>query len=73
MVHSFDMAGYGLAHWITFAVMALVLLYPIGRILTRIGFSPFWAVLVFVPIFNLIGLWLLAFVAWPSKGSRSSG
>lgn len=41
MVHGFDMAGYGLAHWITFAVMAVVLLYPIGRILMRIGLSPF--------------------------------
>ncbi|CAJ0684085.1 hypothetical protein ACTHR6_16955 [Ralstonia holmesii] len=71
MVHWFDMAGYGLAHWITFAVMALVLLYPIGRILMRIGFSPFWAALVFVPLFNLIGLWLLAFVEWPrSRGPR---
>ncbi|CAG2150780.1 MULTISPECIES: hypothetical protein [Ralstonia] len=73
MVHGFDMAGYGLAHWITFAVMAVVLLYPIGRILMRIGLSPFWAILVLVPFFNLIGLWVLAFVEWPRQGSGRPG
>lgn len=41
MVHWFDMAGYGVVHWLTFAIMALALIYPIGRILMRIGLSPF--------------------------------
>ncbi|QBC31798.1 hypothetical protein DRB87_11080 [Pandoraea sp. XY-2] len=72
MVHWFDMAGYGVVHWLTFAVMALVLIYPIGRILMRIGLSPFWAILAFVPLFNLIGLWLLAFVEWPRQDARRS-
>jgi hypothetical protein len=71
-VHWFDTTRWSLAHWITFVVMALVLLCPVGRILTRIGFSPVWAVLVLVPLFDLIGLWLLAFVEWPSR-SRSPG
>jgi len=63
------MAGYGAAHWIVFLVMAVVLLYPIGRILKRIGLSPFWAVLAFVPLLNLLGLWVLAFVDWPRQDS----
>jgi hypothetical protein len=53
--------------------MAVVLLYPIGRILMRIGLSPFWAILVLVPFFNLIGLWVLAFVEWPRQGSGRPG
>ncbi|HHX4058161.1 TPA: hypothetical protein ACU967_005926 [Burkholderia contaminans] len=71
MYHWTDMAGYGLEHWIVYLLMALVLLYPIGRILMRIGLSPFWAILAFVPLLNVIGLWLLAFVDWPSGPKRS--
>ncbi|VWC92203.1 membrane protein [Burkholderia contaminans] len=60
------MAGYGLSHWLVYLVMAVVLLYPICRILTRIGLSPFWAVLALIQLLNLVGLWLLAFVDWPT-------
>ncbi|MBP0633115.1 MULTISPECIES: hypothetical protein [unclassified Cupriavidus] len=66
------MVAHGFWHWIAFAVMVLVLLYPIGRIPMRIGFSPFWAILAFAPILNLIGLWLLAFIEWPRHGSKRS-
>ena len=59
------MDGYGVAHWLVFAVMAALLLYPIGRILGRIGLSPFWSVVAVIPVANLIGLWVLAFVDWP--------
>ncbi|WP_233217291.1 hypothetical protein [Trinickia dabaoshanensis] len=72
MYHWTGMAGYGLAHWIVYVVMAVVLLYPIGRILMRIGLSPFWSILALVPLLNLIGLWLLAFIDWPT-GPRRTG
>jgi hypothetical protein len=66
------MGGYGIGHWIFFALMVAVVLYPIGRILARIGFSPFWSVLALIPLGNLIGLWLLAFIDWPGRaGDRS--
>lgn len=71
MYNWMGIAGYGLGHWIVFAAMVVLLLYPIGRILMRIGLSPFWAILVFVPVLNLIGLWLLAFINWPGKGSQA--
>lgn len=73
MYHWTGVAGYGFAHWITFAVMAALLVYPIGRILMRIGLSPFWSVLAFVPLLNVLGLWILAFMAWPRGGSDVSG
>jgi hypothetical protein len=71
MYHWTGMAGYGPAHWITFLVVAVLLLYPIGRILMRIGLSPLWAIVALVPLLNLIGLWLLAFVDWPVGPRRS--
>ena len=65
-----DMTGYDLGHWVVFAIMVAILLYPIGRILSRIGLSPLWSVLAIIPIVNLIGLWLLAFADWPgTKGA----
>lgn len=67
------MWGYGVGHWIFFVVMVAIVLYPIGRILGRLGLSPFWSVLALIPIVNLIGLWLLAFVDWPrGTGTRFS-
>jgi hypothetical protein len=63
------MAGFGFGHWVIFAVMMAVVLNPIGRILDRIGLSPFWCVLVLIPLVNLIALWALAFADWPKKGT----
>ena len=37
----------------------------VARILDRAGFGPWWALLLFVPGANLVGLWVLAFVRWP--------
>jgi hypothetical protein len=64
------MTGYGLAHWIIFAVMVVIVLYPIGRILRRMGLSPFWSVLVFIPFVNLVSLWVLAFSDWPGERGK---
>lgn len=60
-----DLAGYGFAHWLVFLLTIVAVLYPIGRILNRLGMSPFWSILVFIPMVNLIGLWVLAFADWP--------
>ncbi|HLI10009.1 MAG TPA: hypothetical protein VKY65_00290 [Alphaproteobacteria bacterium] len=65
MMGNWDMAGYGLAHWLIAIVMAAAFLYPIGRILNRIGFSPIWCIVAFIPLLNVIALWVLAFVDWP--------
>jgi hypothetical protein len=64
-----DMGGYGLGHWLAFVVMVALVLYPTGRILGRIGFSPFWSILALVPLANLVALWILAFVGWPGSNS----
>ena len=68
-----DMAGYGLGHWLIFAVMVTVILYPTGRILARIGLSPFWSILALIPFVNLVALWLLAFIDWPARERKTFG
>ncbi len=67
------MGGYGFGHWIFFAVMVVLLIYPVGRILGRMGLSPLWAIVAFIPLVNVIGLWVLAFADWPARRGWSSG
>ena len=53
-------ANWGLTHFLVFAVMVAIVLYPIGLILKKLGYSPFWAALACLPVVNIIGLWVVA-------------
>ena len=61
----YNMMDYGLSHWLMFAVIVAAVLYPVARILGRVGLSPVWSVVALFPLLNLIGLWILAFTPWP--------
>jgi hypothetical protein len=65
------MVGYGFSHWLMFAVMAALILYPVCRILGRIGLAPFWSVVALIPFLNLAGLWVLAFTEWPRGDGKT--
>lgn len=65
------MEGLVFWHWITFAVLVGLVLYPIGRILARIGFSPFWSVIALIPAANLAALWIVALSPWPNDKEGS--
>jgi hypothetical protein len=53
--------------WLWFILTIGILIYPVGRVLNRIGFSPLWAILAFIPFVNLVALWALALADWPEK------
>ncbi|HMF05747.1 MAG TPA: hypothetical protein VKE72_01880 [Methylocella sp.] len=54
--------------------LCVVLLgYPIVRILKRVGYSAWWVILAFIPIANLVGLWVFSFVEWPHAPDNRSG
>ncbi|MDE1935431.1 hypothetical protein [Bradyrhizobium sp.] len=61
------MYGYGPVHWVWLIVMIAVVIYPVSRILGRIGFSPLWSILMFIPLVNLVALWIVAFADWPGR------
>jgi hypothetical protein len=48
----------------TFLVVAALFAIPAGMVLKRTGHSMWWALLCFVPIAALLGLWVLAFTRW---------
>ncbi|MDF2117948.1 hypothetical protein PY365_20455 [Roseiarcaceae bacterium H3SJ34-1] len=63
---------YGFGHWLIFATFVAVVIYPLGRVLNRVGFSPFWSVLALIPFVNLLALWILAFGDWPRDREKRS-
>ena len=48
---------------------SLAILLPFGQLLRRAGFSRWWLVLAFLPVINVIALWIFAYVRWPSDRS----
>ena len=52
-------------HWMVLAVPIVLFFVPVAMILKKAGFSPWLVLVTLVPVVNLIGLWLFAFVTWP--------
>jgi hypothetical protein len=38
-----------------------IILFPMGKVIHRTGYSGWWVLLWFVPVANVIGLWIWAF------------
>jgi hypothetical protein len=55
-------------HWVMPPIMLLLLIVifgvPIARILRRSGRSRWWTIVAFIPLLNLLGLWMFAFTRW---------
>jgi uncharacterized membrane protein YhaH (DUF805 family) len=58
--------------WGIFILFSFVVLSPVIKVLRRTGYSEWWALLLFVPGANVVGLWLFAYGRWPKAGSSSS-
>jgi hypothetical protein len=57
-------------HWIMAITMPILMILlvgiPVANVLHRTGRSRWWTVLAFIPLLNLIGLWVFAFARWPA-------
>jgi uncharacterized membrane protein YhaH (DUF805 family) len=52
-------------------VFLALLVVPYWKLWTRTGHSGWWALLMLVPLANLVSLWVLAFKDWPAlRGPR---
>jgi hypothetical protein len=60
-------------HWAMPIIMPLLIItflaIPVANILHRAGRSRWWTILAFIPLLNLIGLWVFAFTRWPKAVS----
>ncbi len=69
------MLSFSVAHLVELLVFILLLwafVAIFGRIVNRAGYSRWWLLTLFVPVLNLIMLWIFAFADWPAARSRSA-
>ena len=66
------MGSFSLFHLIILAFVLVALIFPIARILSRIGWSPWLSLLWLIPGLKIIMLWVVAFGRWPSLPDRSN-
>jgi hypothetical protein len=59
-------AAFSIAHFVIGLIVLVVLLFPIIKILQKAGYSGWWVLLWFVPIGNIVALWIFAFADWPA-------
>jgi hypothetical protein len=64
-----------LASILVFASITIVFItlgcWIYGRIAIKAGLSPWWALLMFIPLVNLIMIWVLAYANWPAVEERT--
>lgn len=51
---------------LTLLVILVPLFWIMGRAVSKSGFSRWWALLGFVPLANVVALWVFAFSKWPN-------
>ena len=71
----FWLCGTAFSAWWPFGlivpIVAITLVaVPIANILYRAGHSRWWTILAFIPLVNLICLWIFPFGRWPALDSR---
>lgn len=66
-VQSVEFQGVGIIPLLIVLALAVI---PYWKIWSRTGHSGAWALLILVPIVNVISLWVLAFKKWPALGER---
>ena len=65
--------GVGMGGGLFFIILyAVVVCFPVGKILSRVGFSGWWSLLALVPLVNVIMLWVFAFADWPNLAKRTN-
>lgn len=47
-------------------VIWILVLVPNWKIVKRTGISPWWSLIMFIPVVNLIALWRFAYMDWPA-------
>jgi len=66
------MGEISIVHWIIVIAYVVLITVPVARILRRVGFSGWWCVMALIPVLNMVGLWVFAFIRWPRAGANSN-
>lgn len=61
------MGTLSIRHWLIVVFILASYIVPVWRILTKAGYSGAWSFLSFIPLLNVIMLWVFAFSRWPNE------
>ena len=61
------MDGFGFWEFLVAIFWIAAVSVPIVKILQRTGHSPWWTILAFIPLLNLLALWIFAYARWPAS------
>lgn len=59
------MGSLSIWHWAIVLFIICTYLVPVWRIVSKAGYSGAWSLLSFIPLLNVIMLWVFAFSSWP--------
>ena len=59
------MGSFSIWHWFILVVVGLLWVIPFWRIFPRSGWPSALSLLMFIPLVNIVLLWVLAFKRWP--------
>jgi uncharacterized membrane protein YhaH (DUF805 family) len=60
------MGSLSIVHWLVLVGVLVSTVIPPAKILMKAGYSGWWCLIGFVPIVNIIMLWVFAYADWPS-------
>ena len=59
------MASLSIWHWLVVLIVIGLIGFPVLRILQKAGYSGWMVILWFIPLVNLVALWVFALARWP--------
>ena len=59
------MFGFGILEIIIISPILILLVLPFWKIFSKAGFSGWWSLSIFLPIINILAIYILAFSKWP--------
>lgn len=65
------MGSLSIWHWIIVILALVIYVVPTAKILGRAGRSKWWTIVFFIPLLNIIALWVFAYSRWPAVDDLS--
>jgi uncharacterized membrane protein YhaH (DUF805 family) len=59
------MEAMSITHWVIILVILAIYVIPVVKIVQKAGYSGWWCILLFIPVVNVVFLWIFAFARWP--------
>ena len=61
------MGSLSVWHFLVLIFWIAGIFVPMAQIIHNAGYSRFWILLGFIPLVNIVSLWIFAFSRWPAR------